>query len=425
MDRLTKARQLVDAGQLENAERHYAEILDATPGETEATNFLSMRALSRGKVAQSIALFERAIQIKPNDSVLHRGLGLSFMQAGRLDEALLAFQRAITIDPNHHIARLLIGDVLNRLGHSHGALVNYFKALLAAQREGHWRDIATTPPWQREMVTHATAYVIKGRRALFSRSIQPLYERYGRDAMDRVELALATYLGDVQPSFSDTRQRPSFLFFPGLPTHPFFAAQEFAWVPELEARTHSIRRELEAVLNSGDRLEPFHQISLGETAKYLRGTSAAPAWDTYFFYRHGTRLDDHAERCPQTLSALEAMPLTRIREHAPESLYSILRPGTEILPHRGVTNTRLVVHLPLIIPDDCALVVGGEKRVWEEGRVLIFDDTFEHEAWNRSHQTRVVLIADVWNPYLHEAEQAALADLIAAIGDFNQDCGIK
>jgi aspartate beta-hydroxylase len=105
-------------------------------------------------------------------------------------------------------------------------------------------------------------------------------------------------------------------------------------------------------------------------------------------------------------------------------MFSVLTPGTHILPHRGVTNSRLVVHLPLIVPDDCAIVVGGETHVWQEGRVMIFDDTFEHEAWNRSAQTRGVLILDVWNPYLDDAERDALSLLVPAIGDFNRDCGV-
>ncbi len=109
----------------------------------------------------------------------------------------------------------------------------------------------------------------------------------------------------------------------------------------------------------------------------------------------------------------------RIRDHAPETLFSVLRPGTHILPHRGVTNTRLVTHLPLIVPPDCALRVGGETHVWQTDRCVTFDDTFEHEAWNRSDQTRVVLILDCWNPDLSEAEQAAVTDLVEAIGDYN------
>jgi aspartate beta-hydroxylase len=74
--------------------------------------------------------------------------------------------------------------------------------------------------------------------------------------------------------------------------------------------------------------------------------------------------------------------------------------------------------LPLIVPEDCALNVGGEIHEWREGRIVVFDDTYEHEAWNRSRSTRVVLIFDVWNPYLSDAERAAVTDVVAAIGDF-------
>jgi aspartate beta-hydroxylase len=81
-----------------------------------------------------------------------------------------------------------------------------------------------------------------------------------------------------------------------------------------------------------------------------------------------------------------------------------------------VTNTRLVGHLPLIVPEDCALVVGGEEHVWQEGRVVVFDDTYEHEAWNRSAKIRVVLIFDIWNPYLTEVERLAVAELMARMG---------
>ena len=83
-----------------------------------------------------------------------------------------------------------------------------------------------------------------------------------------------------------------------------------------------------------------------------------------------------------------------------------------------MTNTRLVAHLPLIVPRNCALKVGGKEHTWVEGEVVVFDDTFEHEAWNRSDQTRVVLIFDIWNPFLTEVEQLALTQLIESVGDF-------
>ena len=89
-----------------------------------------------------------------------------------------------------------------------------------------------------------------------------------------------------------------------------------------------------------------------------------------------------------------------------------------------MTNTRLVTHLPLIVPPDCALRVGGQTHVWQADHCVTFDDTFEHEAWNRSTQTRVVLILDSWNPDLSEAERAAVTDLVAVIGDFNTSAAV-
>jgi aspartate beta-hydroxylase len=151
----------------------------------------------------------------------------------------------------------------------------------------------------------------------------------------------------------------------------------------------------------------------------------APNWDAFFFYRHGARYDANAARCPITAAALDATPLCRIREHAPEVCFSVLTPGSHILPHRGVTNTRVVTHLPLVVPPgDLVLNVSGERMHWHEGRCFSFDDTFEHEAWNRSDETRVVLLFDVWNPYLTAIERDALTTLISGIGDFNRAAGL-
>jgi aspartate beta-hydroxylase len=152
-------------------------------------------------------------------------------------------------------------------------------------------------------------------------------------------------------------------------------------------------------------------------AENLRGAEVAPSWNGYYFYRHGERREENCAACPRTAAALDALPLIRIREHGPEVMFSVFTAGTHLLPHRGVTNARAVSHLPLIVPPDCALSVGGEVHAWREGRVLVFDDTYEHEAWNRSGRVRVVLIADVWNPHLTEIERAAVSELIAAIGD--------
>jgi len=115
------------------------------------------------------------------------------------------------------------------------------------------------------------------------------------------------------------------------------------------------------------------------------------------------------------------VPMVHIPGRGPTAFLSRLRPGTHIPPHHGATNTRLICHLPLVIPDNCAIRVGNDTRRWKLGELIVFDDTVEHEAWNRSDQTRIVLIFDVWNPFLTEAERALVTAVTAAYAGFYPD----
>jgi aspartate beta-hydroxylase len=191
------------------------------------------------------------------------------------------------------------------------------------------------------------------------------------------------------------------------------------YLEQLEAQTSAIHAELLQLLPSAQGRERVFTSDELERQN-LRGMVGEPGWDGYYFYRHGARRDDNCGRCPATATALDGLPLSRVRDHGPEVLFSVFKPGTHLLPHRGVTNTRVVGHLPLIVPADCALKVGGEVHAWQEGRVVVFDDTYEHEAWNRSLEVRVVLIFDLWNPQLTEPEREAVTDVVAAIGDFRE-----
>jgi aspartate beta-hydroxylase len=99
-------------------------------------------------------------------------------------------------------------------------------------------------------------------------------------------------------------------------------------------------------------------------------------------------------------------------------LFSLLRPGARIPPHHGFTNARLICHLPLIVPPQCALRVGNETRSWTEGEVVLFDDSIEHEAWNSSNEPRIVMIFDVWRPELSAEERDLVAAVLAAVDSF-------
>jgi aspartate beta-hydroxylase len=118
------------------------------------------------------------------------------------------------------------------------------------------------------------------------------------------------------------------------------------------------------------------------------------------------------------MAAIGALPQPTVPGRSPAAMFSVLSPRTRIPPHTGVANTRLVLHLPLIVPEGCGFRVGAETRSWKVGEAWVFDDTIEHEAWNGSDAQRIILICDIWNPHLSREEQTLIISTIAAMDDF-------
>jgi len=368
------------------------------------------------ELSRARGLLERAARLAPEDADSHHHLARVCEAGGDLQGALAADEIAVRLAPDRAILRLAYASGLERRGEKERALLHFARAINEAQSAGQWTSAATTPAALRPRVEHAVATLRRGQQALFHRLLAPLIASYGAASLDRVSAATRIYVGEQQAVYPDARQRPTFFYIPGLRPSAYFDRRLFSWIPAYEKCFDEIKRELQELLPSSRGSERVFGSEALEDEN-LRGHGTAPSWNGYYFYRHGKRREDNCAACPATAAALDALPLIRIRDHGPEVLFSVFTPGTHLLPHRGVTNARVVSHLALIVPSDCALRVGGEERVWCEGQTLVFDDTYEHEAWNLSKQVRVVLIADVWNPHLTEAERAAIGDLIAAIGD--------
>jgi aspartate beta-hydroxylase len=415
-----EAQQLLHQGRVAEAERAFALILEKDPGNVQALNVMALVALRGEDLKAALLHIENALRVDADDPVTLHNRGRIFEAAQRYAEAAASHRAALQVAPNLHSARLHLGRALELSGDSHRAIVCYARALQNAQSDGRWLNKATTPPALQALIEHAVRQVRSGRRAAIDELLRPVVAQFGSDALQRVHTGLRAYFNEEAPRTKDPRQHSTFFHFPDIPANPFLDAKLFPWIASLEAVAADIRGELYGLLQQSDGRERVFSTEAVE-AENLRGLHQPPSWNGYYFYRHGEPRLDNRARCPRTASALDALPLCRIRDHGPEVLFSVFTPGTHLLPHRGVTNTRLVAHLPLIVPNDCALVVGGEEHRWREGRVVVFDDTYEHEAWNRSDRTRIVLIFDIWSPYLSEAERMAIALLIGDIGDFRHD----
>jgi aspartyl/asparaginyl beta-hydroxylase (cupin superfamily) len=205
-------------------------------------------------------------------------------------------------------------------------------------------------------------------------------------------------------------QEPSAFYFPGLPQIQFYDTADFDWVPAIEAATSEIRREYER-LTEGRGTSGFKP--------YIQSDSNRPRmddnklvddrdWSALFLCENGKVSDEVVAQAPTAWEAVQAAPLPRI-SNSPTVMFSLLRGGARIEAHRGMFNTRLVCHLPLIVPPGCSFRVGNETRQWEVGKILIFDDSIEHEAWNDSDRDRVVLIFDIWRPELNDRERREVA----------------
>ena len=210
-------------------------------------------------------------------------------------------------------------------------------------------------------------------------------------------------------------QEPRYYYFPGLPQIQFYEREPFPWLSAVEQATSDIREELLGIMNEPASFAPYVQGDANRPRKDQAGMLNNPAWSAFFLWKNGEIVSENARRCPKTMQALQDIPLARVPNRSPSVLFSLLQPGTHIPPHNGLVNTRLIVHLPLIVPGKCRFRVGNETRLWQAGHAWLFDDTIEHEAWNDTDQTRVILLFDVWRPELALEERNLVTALFAAI----------
>jgi hypothetical protein len=213
-------------------------------------------------------------------------------------------------------------------------------------------------------------------------------------------------------------QQPSVLYYPYLAQRQFFEREEFDWVPALEAATPAIREELVALVNEGADFRPYVENDPDRPHRDFHGLNENKDWTALYLWRDGRPVEANASRCPKTMAALEQVPLSRIGSRTPAVLFSRLEPGAHIPPHTGMLNCRLIGHLPLIVPKGCWLRVGNETREWEEGKLLIFDDSIEHEAKNPSGDLRIILLFDLWRPEIGEEERGGISAIFETIDRF-------
>ena len=239
----------------------------------------------------------------------------------------------------------------------------------------------------------------------------------GGEARQRVDRCLERMLGRNRIYTPE----PTGMLFPFLVNFEYYSREYFPWLETLETATAAIREELIGVLNSDQAgIRPYVSYPHGLPLDQWRELNNSRRWGAYFLWNEGHREEDHMARCPRAVAALESIPRVDIPGRGPTAFFSVLDSHTRIPPHTGVTNTRLTVHLPLIVPPGCQFRVGGETRDWREGTAWVFDDSIEHEAWNDSDVPRGILIFDVWNPQLTPLERDLVREATVVFAQYNE-----
>ena len=213
-------------------------------------------------------------------------------------------------------------------------------------------------------------------------------------------------------------QQPTVFYFPGLPQKQYYEREEFPWLAEVEAATDAIRDELATLLETEEGFDPYVVNDTRRPRADFHGLTENPDWSALHLYREGAPNAANIARAPRTFAVMQAAPLCHCARRTPTAMFSLLRARTRIPAHNGMLNTRLICHLPLIVPPGCGLRVGNEVREWVLGETLIFDDSIEHEAWNDSDRDRVILLFDIWRPELSEEERAAVTAVFEAIDSY-------
>jgi aspartyl/asparaginyl beta-hydroxylase (cupin superfamily) len=362
-------------------------------------------ALRQGQYAEARRLFEQAIAAGGRGQAPWFLLAQACLQLGDHPAAEGALDRTLAEQPRHLWALIMKGDCRARADDARAAVSFYTAALNAAPAAGE------IPPMLAAELERAKGFT-ESADGGFSRQLERHLGAAGIDPAAqsaRFQAALDILAGKKQIYL----QQPNSFYFPGLPQIQFYEREAFPWLARVEAAVPAMRAELEAVIAGGDGFEPYvkRDLTRPQPANHLLED---PSWSACYLLSSGEPTE-HAARCPQTMMALGEAPMPRIAGRSPMALFSLLRPGTHIKPHNGLLNTRLICHVPLIVPPGCRLRVGHEVREWEEGKALIFDDSIEHEAWNEGGGTRVVLLFEIWRPEISVDERRALTAMFEAI----------
>ena len=364
------------------------------------------RAAAAGDLAAARQSLEQAVAVGSGSLELWTKLSAVRRALGDLKGALAAIERALALSPLDFSSLLARAMLLERTADRRAAEA-FANAVAQLPSD---RDL---PAAMASAVEHAKERASEYQATVERRLLDALPAGLDDEHRQRLE----RFASNTSRRTRHFHQEPTTFHFPGLPEIEFHDPAQFAGIEEIEAATDVIRAEYQALVElKTAELVPYSQYPEHVPLGQWRELNNNPDWTAIHLLQNGRQVEANAKHCPQTLRLLSKLPQATIPGASPNAMFSLLAPRTDIPPHTGVANVRLVAHLPLIVPPDCGFRCGATTRPWNIGEAFVFDDTIEHEAWNHSDELRVVLIFDLWAPALDETDRDGAAKLISARG---------
>jgi hypothetical protein len=381
----------------------------------EADLLRAAAAMRAGNPATAAEAFARAVAAAPGRTDLHFNLGDALERAGDAAGAANAYLAACRLAPREARIALFAGVALASAGRAEDAAV---MCSLADGLDPPLLSSHTRPgvhPELRRRAALADALLRQHFAGLHAKAVEESAGKCGTDEdLGRIRSAIWVQTHPEPVTFRTALQKPGIFYVPDLPAPAITPTALLPWAARIEACTAEIRAEYLAAVAAGARLDPYVEADVRNPLwAALRGRQD---WSALHLFKSAEE-QPLARLFPKTLAAIGQADVFRVDHARPmEVFFSRLAPGTHIPPHYGVANHRITVHLPLIVPEGCAIRVGNHTHVWEEGKLFAFDDSFEHEAWNRSTRERVVLIFESFHPDLGPDERAAIEHSYALRG---------
>lgn len=414
-----KLVKIWQGGDLEGAAKVAGKLLKKDKGNKIALQFLAKSTLSKGDFKAAAGYWEKLSEVSTPHWEIFIGWSQAAENDGDLEKAILACKKGLKALKGDYLILFVLGQLCHKAGYEKQSTTAFFHCfqiiskLQAKNDEGLKAQLKTHQP----QFEFAKSHLDKSLNAAVSKAVKKFGKKIG-EPVKRVENSKYVRFSKASPS-ENVLQKPQVFYMPELPSWPWFDAAALAFIPGLEQNFDELRKEVLENLRPEVDFKPTLKERQNLSAE-LAPLAGSTDWGGFYFHENFKPNAEAQKRFPETWKIICDLPLYGIDGLVSEVKLSALKPGVKVPPHFGLTNTTLSVHLPLVVPGESGITVGGEARRYELGKALVFDNSFLFDLWNNASERLIVLCFEVWKPGLTEIEKEALEAAARAENEWYQ-----